>query len=206
MSVRRLPPVLCLHLKRFEQLHGQNARKLEAPVRFPTTLDMEPYTSHAILARRHGLKAGLLGAAGAGGDEAAALPAPAAARLGSGGLSAVHSADSLSEADTEGGPAGRRRTRAARSTPAAGRTPAKAAAAEDAAAAAPSPPPPLHELFGVISHRGSMRGGHYVAFVKARGEWYRCDDAYITRMDEAAVLAAQAYMLFYAQHEYYPRR
>lgn len=55
MSVRKLPPLLCLHLKRFEQLHGQPARKLEMPVSFPFRLDAEPYMTHTILMQRFGL-------------------------------------------------------------------------------------------------------------------------------------------------------
>jgi len=44
MSIKILPNVLCLQLKRFD---GRLA-KVDEHVRFPTTLDMAPYTSHAI--------------------------------------------------------------------------------------------------------------------------------------------------------------
>lgn len=61
----------------------------------------------------------------------------------------------------------------------------------------------MYELFGVLSHKGSMRGGHYVAYVRCQDSWFKCDDAYITRVDQRTVSQAQAYMLFYAQQLYY---
>ena len=42
-----------------------------------------------------------------------------------------------------------------------------------------------------------VQGGHYVANVKCDGRWYQCDDALITRIDEVAAHAPEAYMLFY---------
>eukprot|EP00775_Hariotina_reticulata_P004801 gene4801-5050_t len=51
MSIRRLPLVLCFHVKRFE--HGgatQRPRKLDAPLRFPLQgLDMAPFTTSQVL-------------------------------------------------------------------------------------------------------------------------------------------------------------
>lgn len=55
-----------------------------------------------------------------------------------------------------------------------------------------------YTLFAVVSHCGEMNTGHYVAYIKAQdGCWYQCDDAWVTRVDEAVVAACQAYMLFY---------
>ena len=42
-----------------------------------------------------------------------------------------------------------------------------------------------------------VQGGHYVANVKCEGRWYQCDDALVTRIDEVAAHAPEAYMLFY---------
>jgi len=51
MSIRRLPLVLCFHVKRFE--HGgatQRPRKLDVPLRFPLQgLDMAPFTTSHVL-------------------------------------------------------------------------------------------------------------------------------------------------------------
>ncbi|EFJ15451.1 hypothetical protein SELMODRAFT_118322 [Selaginella moellendorffii] len=55
------------------------------------------------------------------------------------------------------------------------------------------------ELFAVVSHSGKLDGGHYVAYLRLGGEWYKCDDAWITRVGESVVRATQAYMLYYVQ-------
>jgi ubiquitin C-terminal hydrolase len=39
--------------------------------------------------------------------------------------------------------------------------------------------------------------GHYVAYVSVGTDWYRCSDTCVTRLDLAAVLDAEAYLLFY---------
>eukprot|EP00850_Spirogloea_muscicola_P026949 SM012776S26182 [mRNA] locus=s12776:50:208:- [translate_table: standard] len=49
--MRRLPLVLCLHIKRFE--HGgrrvRASRKLDRYVHFPLALDMAPYLSSSVV-------------------------------------------------------------------------------------------------------------------------------------------------------------
>ncbi|WJX16215.1 Ubiquitin C-terminal hydrolase 22 [Trifolium repens] len=55
------------------------------------------------------------------------------------------------------------------------------------------------EIFAVVTHSGTLESGHYVSFVRLRKQWYRCDDAWITEVDEATVRASQCYMIFYAQ-------
>ncbi|KAF2743707.1 ubiquitin carboxyl-terminal hydrolase 2 [Sporormia fimetaria CBS 119925] len=44
LSVRRLPPVLCIHLKRFEHSKSTSS-KIETRLSFPLTLDIYPYTT-----------------------------------------------------------------------------------------------------------------------------------------------------------------
>ncbi|KAG0647155.1 Ubiquitin-specific-processing protease 8 [Hyphodiscus hymeniophilus] len=46
LSIKTLPNVLCIQLKRFKQNNGQ-ASKIETPVSFPLKLEMLPYTSQA---------------------------------------------------------------------------------------------------------------------------------------------------------------
>ena len=146
MSVRRAPPVLCLHVKRFESGGGaRGGRKLDTPLSFPATLDMTPFMSAAVLADR---MARPPGGGGRGGRCGAAAGGAAAA-----------------------------------------------AAAAAAASAAPAPPP--HQLYAVVSHSGSLAGGHYVAHVRAAGGWFLVDDGAVLPSDEAAAMAAQPYLLFY---------
>ncbi|XP_053917348.1 ubiquitin carboxyl-terminal hydrolase 45 isoform X2 [Cuculus canorus] len=82
----------------------------------------------------------------------------------------------------------------------------------------------LYSLYGIVEHSGSMRGGHYVAYVKVRtpskkllehisttknvlglkeavgasgGQWVYVSDAHVQMVPESRVLNAQAYLLFY---------
>lgn len=55
MSIRRAPPVLCLHLKRFENAPGSTRvmRKLQASISFPLDcLDLGPYLTATVLRQR----------------------------------------------------------------------------------------------------------------------------------------------------------
>ena len=61
MSIRQLPPVLCLHMKRFKATEKGATKKVESPVAFPVAhLDMAPFTSAPVLAARCHLKGTLL--------------------------------------------------------------------------------------------------------------------------------------------------
>uniref|UniRef100_H3ARC5 ubiquitinyl hydrolase 1 n=1 Tax=Latimeria chalumnae TaxID=7897 RepID=H3ARC5_LATCH len=82
----------------------------------------------------------------------------------------------------------------------------------------------LYSLYGIVEHSGSMRGGHYTAYVKVRahnkkvldhisgnrnisglkesvgapaGQWVYVSDTYIQTVPEPRVLNSQAYLLFY---------
>lgn len=59
------------------------------------------------------------------------------------------------------------------------------------------------EIFAVVTHSGTLDSGHYVSFVRLRNQWYRCDDAWITEVDEDTVRASQCYMVFYVQNTLY---
>jgi ubiquitin carboxyl-terminal hydrolase 22/27/51 len=43
LSIKRIPPVLSIQLKRFE--HGTSTSKIETKIRFPIELDLTPYTT-----------------------------------------------------------------------------------------------------------------------------------------------------------------
>ena len=68
----------------------------------------------------------------------------------------------------------------------------------------------FYQLVGVVEHLGSMRGGHYVAYV--RGErahvqkqtpekqdiaWFYASDAQVKEVPLPEVLQSEAYLLFY---------
>ncbi|XP_069801947.1 ubiquitin carboxyl-terminal hydrolase 16 [Dendropsophus ebraccatus] len=80
----------------------------------------------------------------------------------------------------------------------------------------------LYALYGVIEHSGTMRSGHYTAYVKsrtpnlnlselvlqgvlpealntepARGHWYHISDSHVQAVPLSKVLNSQAYLLFY---------
>eukprot|EP00937_MAST-01D_sp_MAST-1D-sp2_P007580 g7580.t1 len=55
------------------------------------------------------------------------------------------------------------------------------------------------ELFAVINHHGTLMSGHYTAFVQAGGQWFKCDDQWVSCATEAEVLQSQGYLLFYAR-------
>ncbi|KAM1689841.1 hypothetical protein ACFX15_030905 [Malus domestica] len=67
-----------------------------------------------------------------------------------------------------------------------------------------------YQLLGVVEHSGTMRGGHYVAYVRggerSRGKterentghaWYYASDAHVRQVPLDDVLRAEAYILFY---------
>ena len=59
-----------------------------------------------------------------------------------------------------------------------------------------------YTLYGIVEHSGSLHGGHYVAYVKARTvdnkcKWYHVSDSRVSEIQEEAVLRKQAYIIFY---------
>uniref|UniRef100_A0A8C7P0G4 Ubiquitin carboxyl-terminal hydrolase n=1 Tax=Oncorhynchus mykiss TaxID=8022 RepID=A0A8C7P0G4_ONCMY len=73
----------------------------------------------------------------------------------------------------------------------------------------------LYSLYGIVEHSGSMRGGHYTAYVKVRwpqrrteqphpssatqGQWVYVSDTNVHAVPESRVLNSQAYLLFYEE-------
>ncbi|KAG8372682.1 hypothetical protein BUALT_Bualt12G0092000 [Buddleja alternifolia] len=55
------------------------------------------------------------------------------------------------------------------------------------------------ELFAVITHTGKLDAGHYVTYLRLSNQWYKCDDAWVTQVNDDVVRAAQGYMIFYVQ-------
>lgn len=71
-----------------------------------------------------------------------------------------------------------------------------------------------YNLVGLVEHSGTMRGGHYVAYVRGglrnRGKvdnkecetstWYHASDAYVREVSLDEVLRCEAYILFYERN------
>ncbi|XVE71281.1 hypothetical protein DITRI_Ditri10aG0138600 [Diplodiscus trichospermus] len=127
LSIRRLPLVLCLHIKRFEHsLVRKTSRKVDQHLQFPFSLDMTPYLSSSIIRSRFGNR-----------------------------TFAFECENYNSSAE--------------------------------------------YEIFAVIAHSGMLESGHYVTYLRLKNQWYKCDDAWISEVDEGIVRASQCYMLFYVQ-------
>ncbi|PSK36783.1 hypothetical protein C7M61_003645 [Candidozyma pseudohaemuli] len=59
----------------------------------------------------------------------------------------------------------------------------------------------VYELFGVITHIGSVNTGHYVAFIKnSIGQWFKFDDSVVSHASHHDVQNTNAYLLFYIAH------
>lgn len=131
LSIRKLPLVLCLHIKRFEHLLIRKmARKIDSYLQFPFSLDLTPYLSSSIVRNRFGNRIFAFE-----GDE--------------------------SNISTE------------------------------------------FEVFAVVTHSGTLESGHYVTYLRLTNQWYKCDDAWVTEVDEGTVRASQCYMMFYVQKMLY---
>ncbi|CDY15525.1 BnaA08g28090D [Brassica napus] len=62
---------------------------------------------------------------------------------------------------------------------------------------------PVYRLAGLVEHSGTMRGGHYVAYVRGGGKkgkesvWYNISDAHVRQVSLDKVMHSEAYILFY---------
>ena len=69
--------------------------------------------------------------------------------------------------------------------------------------AAPPPRASRYRLYAVVEHAGSFHGGHYTAYVRDgdlnADEWNHFSDTHVSRASVEQVLAAQAFLLFYAR-------
>lgn len=127
MSIRRLPLVLCFHIKRFEHSWIKKmSRKIDKFLQFPVLLDTAPYLSSSVVRKRFGNRIFTLE-----GEE--------------------------TNVSTE------------------------------------------FEVLAVVAHSGNLESGHYVTYLRLREQWYKCDDAWITKVSDHVVRAAQGYLLYYVQ-------
>lgn len=59
----------------------------------------------------------------------------------------------------------------------------------------------LYDLFAVVNHMGKIDSGHYTALIRREGQWFRCDDEKVNKVEEAVRLirSEEAYLVFYVQ-------
>ncbi|KAJ4745707.1 Ubiquitinyl hydrolase 1 [Rhynchospora pubera] len=139
MSIRKLPLVLCFHVKRFEHsTMKKTLRKIDSCLQFPFSLDMAPYLSSSVLRSRYGNR--LLPAILDNGESEVGISSGASSEF---------------------------------------------------------------EIFAVVTHSGRLDAGHYVTYLRINNSWYKCDDAWVVKVEESTVRESQAYMLFYVQKVLY---
>ncbi|KAL5702634.1 ubiquitinyl hydrolase 1 [Ranunculus cassubicifolius] len=58
-----------------------------------------------------------------------------------------------------------------------------------------------YQLIGVVEHSGSIRGGHYIAYVrdKQHTKWFYASDAHVRQVSLDEVFRSEAYLLFYGR-------
>ncbi|XP_027039414.1 ubiquitin carboxyl-terminal hydrolase 22-like [Pocillopora damicornis] len=54
-----------------------------------------------------------------------------------------------------------------------------------------------YTLFAVVNHSGTLEVGHYTCFIRQQQQWFKCDDAWITKATLDDVLQSEGYLLFY---------
>ena len=180
------PRALTLHLKRFRWL-GRKVYKLDEHVPFPATLDLSDFACTAAQTLRP------MAVAATAATATAAAAASAAEEAAAAGAGAGASAPGVML-----------------------QTPRKLLRLYGVVehrgsfeGARPRPYAPTRNLMTVaLSLALTLTltltvalGGHYVAFLRLDGGWFRMSDSRVTQVDEAAVLKAQAFLLFYERQD-----
>jgi ubiquitin C-terminal hydrolase len=200
MNLWRVPPILIIHLKRF-QFTQHFRRKLRNMVVFPTDgLDI----SHIIAASNDGDGDGQAndmdmentGDSGSNDNDNDNNPFKAA------------NGDKHDRADADGGDDGDDST--ARSQSSSSQTSAnddgspqhqqqesKWVGHSDGRSES------LYDLYAVVHHLGALTGGHYVASVRTNtdGKWKLFNDALVTEISSRDIIDASAYILFYVRRD-----
>ena len=61
----------------------------------------------------------------------------------------------------------------------------------------------LYDLYGIVHHLGALHGGHYVTSLRSEtdGKWRLFNDAQITEISENDIVDSSAYILFYIRRD-----
>lgn len=50
-------------------------------------------------------------------------------------------------------------------------------------------------MFAVVNHQGTLESGHYTSFIRQhKDQWFKCDDAIITKASIEDVLDSEGYV------------
>ena len=194
MTLWRLPPVIIIHLKRFQW--GELRRKLRDHVEFPTVgLDFS-----RIIAGAHGendIESDADGSIKDTKDDAA--------MNGHGETPAEPTEDNKDvEADAKSDPhsdANNNNTNAKEGAESSASTNDLANQMKSLHVSPGSES--LYDLYGVVHHQGTSSTGHYVATLKSEsdGKWRLFNDAQIFEVNERDVVDSSAYILFYIRRD-----
>ena len=55
----------------------------------------------------------------------------------------------------------------------------------------------FYDLHSVVVHKGKIDSGHYISYSREGDDWFMFDDSKVVLANEAEVLNAEAYLLFY---------
>lgn len=60
----------------------------------------------------------------------------------------------------------------------------------------------IYDLFGVSNHYGQLQGGHYTAYAKNDGVWYKFNDEAVEEIENtASIVSPAAYNLFFQRRD-----
>lgn len=184
LAVHRFPPILVIHLKRF-QYNSTSRTKLSTAVDFPigSRLNLAPYSTPEARPSSSG------SSGSSGGDDE------------SDGNRRRQWDDSSSGSSANSGNPNSATFRT-------GKGSSNNASGDSGGSS--SAPPAHYELYAVCNHMGGLQGGHYTAHCRSRsnlgggggggasaGEWHTFDDARVGPVDTSQVGGASAYVLFY---------
>ncbi|EAN86520.1 putative ubiquitin hydrolase [Trypanosoma cruzi] len=223
-SISRLGGTLALHLLRF-QSDGRDFQKVTRSVAFPMSLDLAPFVSKDVL-REYEMARGLSALQArfphvqrdrllrffehANGDLQRAermligMEEKGALNGEDDALLEFKAGQGTSDGSIPGITTGRSSGHTSCDVSPAGFSPVSSVIKTNGILGEGQEPLPAlkRELVGIVAHRGSLHGGHYIAYVRddsRPNSWFRCDDEDVERVDKEYVLRCQSevYMLFY---------
>ncbi|EGR32981.1 ubiquitin carboxyl-terminal hydrolase family protein, putative [Ichthyophthirius multifiliis] len=59
----------------------------------------------------------------------------------------------------------------------------------------------IYDLYAVTNHYGSLGFGHYTAYAKNEGFWYRFDDSNVEKINNSIICSEESYILFYERQK-----